>query len=168
MLGFSGCPPSAVRLSGHTVVGSLRIEGPEHWGSGENCRWHRGTRVQGRGLRLDEGTSDVEAGQVSAHTSLVLDPRRLRPETWRRNRRRALSVPQEVSGTPACVCWGNEHFVCLKDGRGHPQSRAVAQEQTHGASLLYFPPWSRIVRESCTPVGVSSFQTHQHRKPVSG
>ena len=44
---------------------------------------------------------------------------------------------------PACVCWGNRHSVCLKDGRGRPQSGAVAQDGAHGVSLLYFPSWSR-------------------------
>ena len=76
---------------------------------------------------------------MSAHTSPVLDPRRLRPETWRRNRRRGLSVPREVSGTPACVCRGNEHSVCLKDRRGHPQSRAMAQEQDSRSVTALLP-----------------------------
>lgn len=69
---------------------------------------------------------------------------------------------------PACVCWGNGHSVCLKDGRGHPQSRAVAQEQGSWNVSALLPILVTHLPVSCTPVGVASFQTHQHRKPVSG
>lgn len=72
------------------------------------------------------------------------------------------SIALAVSGRLVCVC----HSMCLGDGRGSHRAGLWPGSRAHLPSLLC--SWLSPTPMSCMSVCVASFQTHQHRKPVSG